>query len=105
MADAQPKPVVPLLFEGPLTVRTIAAVHGTLLAALAGQQMVQVDCAGAETVDLSFIQLLLAARRSATNAGKQFQLAAPAAGALRTTLEQGGFLSSDGADPFWSGAA
>jgi len=94
-----------LPLDGPLTVRTIKTVHDTLLKALAGNHAVQVDCTAADSVDLSFIQLLLAARRSAHEAGKQLTLAAPASGALLAALEQGGFLPHARPDPFWSGAA
>ena len=88
-----------------LTVRTIAGIRPVLLQALRDQPAVRLDCSAAESVDLSFIQLLLAARRSAQQSGRSFSLAAPAAGALRAALEQGGFLPVGGADPFWSGAA
>ena len=73
-----------------------------MLAALAAHQLVLVDCDAAESVDVSFIQLLLSARLSAHRQGKGLQLAAPAAGALRNALEQGGFLPASGAEPFWS---
>jgi anti-anti-sigma regulatory factor len=91
--------------DGALTVRTIANARASLLAALADHPGVLVDCGAVESVDLTFIQLLLATRLSAHQAGKPFSLAAPATGALRAALEQGGFLPSSGADPFWAGAA
>jgi ABC-type transporter Mla MlaB component len=72
------------LLDGTLTVRDVVSVKATLLAALANQQAVQVDCRKAESVDLSFIQLLLSARLTARRAGKHFMLAAPAEGALRS---------------------
>jgi len=92
---------VPIALDGPLTIRTIADVRAALLEALAGHPAVQLDCTGAESVDLSFIQVVLAARLSAAQAGRQLALAAPADGALRAALEQGGLA----ADPFWSGGA
>jgi len=94
-----------LPLDGPLTIRTIGPIHDALVDALARHQTVQLDCSGADAIDLSFIQLLLSARRSARDAGRQLTLAAPAGGALRAALEHGGFLPSEGADPFWSGAA
>ena len=104
MADTEPTPLR-LSFDGPLTVRTIADRRATLLDALAGHASVHVDCTAADSVDLSFIQLLLAARCSARTAGRHFALATPPAGALRRALEQGGFLPQAGADPIWAGAA
>ena len=93
-----------LPLDGSLTVRTIGAVHAALVEALARNDAVQVDCTGAASVDLSLIQLLLAARRSADEAGKHLTLAAPAGGVLLAALERGGFLRSAEPDPFWSGA-
>lgn len=86
-----------------LTVRTIAAAHAALLQALTEHPVVHADCSVAEAVDLSLIQLLLAARTSARQAGRKFALAAPASGPLLTALQQGGFLPPSGTDPFWSG--
>lgn len=92
-----------VVLDGILGIRTIATLRETLRAALAEHPSVSIDCAAAESIDLSFIQLLLAARRSARQAGRPFVLSAPADGALRATLEQGGFLPAVDADPFWSG--
>jgi anti-anti-sigma regulatory factor len=98
-----------VVLDGALNIRTIETVHGKLLAALAEHASVHIDCTAAETVDLSVIQILFAARQSALRAGKQLTLAAPAGGALRIALEQGGFPPSgnaeQGDDPFWSGTA
>jgi ABC-type transporter Mla MlaB component len=88
-------------FSGSLSVRTIAQAHATLRQALAKHASVRVDCANAETVDLSFIQLLLSAHRGGREAGRSLMLDAPPTGALRAALEQGGFLPDSGADPFW----
>jgi len=97
---AEPARVV---LEGALTIRTIATTHATLLQALHQHPAVLVDCSAADTVDLSLIQLLLAARVAACQAGKQLGLAAPASGPLLAALHQGGFLPPSGPDPFWSG--
>lgn len=103
LTDAEPSPER-LCFDGHLTVRSIAPLHATLVAALAEHRSVVVDASGAESVDLSFPQLLLAARRTAIAAGGTFRLAAPASGALRSALEKGGFLAVDATDPFWTTA-
>jgi anti-anti-sigma regulatory factor len=91
-----------VLFDGALTVRTVASARTSLLEALADHPALLVDCGAADTVDLTFIQLLLAARLSAHLAGKRLALAAPPRGALLAALGQGGFLPPSGADPFWS---
>ena len=92
-----------LPLDGALTVRTIGTTRDAVLDALAKHAAIEIDCTCADTIDLSLIQLLLAARRSAQAAGKRLTLVAPADGALRHALEQGGFLPAEGADPFWSG--
>ncbi|MEJ0017452.1 MAG: STAS domain-containing protein [Acetobacteraceae bacterium] len=104
MTDTEPVPAA-VLFDGVLSIRTIVPARATLLEALAGAAPVLVDCSAAESVDLSFIQLLLAARLSARQAGKSLRLTGPACGALAAALAQGGFLPPSGADPFWSGDA
>jgi ABC-type transporter Mla MlaB component len=102
MPDSDPADVV---LDGALTVRTAAIVRDRLLAALAEHALVRVDCSAAESIDLSVLQLLLAARRSAAAAGKHVGLTAPAAGTLRGALEQAGLLPAAGADPFWTDEA
>ena len=98
MTDTEPNAAC-LLLDGPLTVRTIAAVRSRLMEFLASPGPIRVDATAADSIDLSFIQLLLAARHSAQAAGRQFQLASPASGALRIALDQGGFAPG----PFWRG--
>lgn len=102
MADNEPE-AASVLLNGALTVRNIVNIRDILLAALTDHQVVRVDCRAADAVDLSCVQLLLAARRSASQAGKQLVLAAQADGLLRAALEQGGFLGTAGGDPFWAG--
>jgi hypothetical protein len=54
-------------------------------------------------VDISFIQMIEAARIHAGTAGKSIALAQPATGALLETLRRGGFLEGMSADDakFW----
>jgi hypothetical protein len=93
-----------LLLEGALTIRTIDTVRAGLVDALARHPAVAVDCSAATEVDVSLVQLLLAAR-----AGHMLVLAQPLGEALRSALLRGGFLSEgqDTAGPdagFWRGA-
>ena len=67
--EQQPEAVCVIL-DGPLTVRGIDAAQAKLAAALSRHTIVTVDCTAATEVDLSLIQLLIAARNSATHAGK-----------------------------------
>jgi anti-anti-sigma regulatory factor len=84
----------PLLrLGGPLTVSTADATKATLMRALDGESFV-IDCSGATEIDLSFVQLVIAARRAAELRGKTIRLAAPASGTLRDVLERTGLLDA-----------
>jgi ABC-type transporter Mla MlaB component len=95
-----------VVLEGAVTLRTIDSTHAALREALAKHAKIEIDCATATEIDLSAIQLLLAARKSAEAAGKSLALSAPADGALRDALSRGGFLpnspdSTATTDSFW----
>jgi hypothetical protein len=59
------------------------------------------DVADDAAVDLTFVQLVESARRTAREAGLNFSLLRPAAGQLRATLERGGFLATPDDQEFW----
>ena len=84
-----------LVLEGAVTVRAIEPVHARLVDLLNRHDTVEIDCTALTEADLSLVQLLLAARRSAMRDGKTLVLTAPASGALRQTLSIGGFLPAD----------
>ena len=88
-------------FVGELTIRTIADAHQRLSAALAESSVVKAEVAADAAVDLSFVQLLESARRTARETGVAFDLATPAAGQLREALERGGFLAAPEDRGFW----
>lgn len=88
-------------FVGELTIKNIADAHRDLAAALTGAGAVQAQVAEDATVDLTFVQLIQSARRTARETGAAFGLAAPAAGQLRETLERGGFLAAPEDRQFW----
>lgn len=60
-----------------------------------------IDVHEATDVDLTFVQLIESARRSASKDGKRLAIAAPVPPALRDLLERGGFLSGGDSAPFW----
>ena len=64
---------------------------------------VLLDLSGVTECDLTAVQILEGARRSADRDGKRFGLAAPASGSLLDVLLRAGLLSSSGADAsgFW----
>jgi ABC-type transporter Mla MlaB component len=103
-----------LVLEGALTMRTVDAVRATMREAIeravANQESaapgsrapaIVIDCAAAEEIDLTFIQLLIAARLSARGRNRTVILASAPDGALLDTLTRGGFQpvrESDAAD-------
>ncbi len=94
MTDPQPG-VARIRIDGAVTVRGVAAVHASLAAALEQHAMVIVDCSAATEVDLSVIQLLLAARRTAQRANRTLHLTGADNAALRTALWRGGFVPAE----------
>jgi anti-anti-sigma factor len=107
MTDTQPS-VALIRLDGALTVRSVETVHADLAAALEQHAMVIVDCSAATEIDLSAIQLLLAARRTAQRADKTLMLAGTDNAVLRTALLRGGFMPTEpdavGPDTeFWLG--
>lgn len=100
-ADAAPSGKVDL--PGPLTIRQSAAVQAAIRSAFEAEEPVLLRIAENADVDLSFIQLVQAARIHAQAHRRTIALDRPAAGNLLTTLERAGFLTE--ADPhdseFW----
>src|SRR4051812_48378223 len=103
-------PETKLVLDGALTMRTVDAVRATLRAAIepasgsprTAPAAVVIDCSGASEIDLTFIQLLIAARVSAGASGQTFSLAACPDGTLLDTLTRGGFqLEPDVGGGFW----
>ena len=86
---------------GELTLGTIAEAHAKLRDALDAHPAVSARIDAEARVDLSFVQLIESARRSARDAGASFVLAAPAQGALLETLRRGGFVETAKQRAFW----
>jgi ABC-type transporter Mla MlaB component len=104
---------VRLVLDGALTMRTVDAIRATLLEAIerpspgaASSAGITIDCAEAGEVDLTFVQLLIAARVTAQRLDRTVCLANAADGALLDTLTRGGFqplqeFAADGTPTFW----
>jgi len=95
-----------LKFSGALTVRIAKQIRTRIIEALRQFPSVTIDCSGASEVDLSFIQLVLSARKSAAAFAKTLSLAQPAEGALLEALRQAGLVAPVGCPPvadqtFW----
>jgi ABC-type transporter Mla MlaB component len=99
-----------LVLDGSLTVRNAVAVCTTLRETITQHRVVSIDCTAADAVDLSFIQLLIASRTSASALGNSISLAEYPDGVLLSALTRSGFhVTTDNrteAKSFWfEGAA
>jgi ABC-type transporter Mla MlaB component len=92
-----------VVLAGNVTVSSIFAAHAEMGGALRQHAPVIVDISGVTEVDLTFIQLLEAARRAAADKGQDLTLRHPADGAVLEILRRGGFLDDDTSDRsmFW----
>ena len=81
--------------DGVRTVRTAEQSHSLLLEAFRNASSITADCSNITEADLSLVQLLLSARKSAVAGNKRFTLAHAAEGALGSVLTRGGFLKPD----------
>jgi len=84
-----------LVLTGQITLQSAEAIHAKLLEVVS-QPVVEIDLGGATEVDLSLVQLILAARLSAERLDGKFTLSQPASGPLLETLRSGGFSGADG---------
>lgn len=87
--------------SGDLTLRGVSDAHAAVSAALAKHPSVVLAIDPAAPVDLSFVQLVYAAGKSAAEAGREVALAAPASEGLLEVLRRGGFLAGEAARSFW----
>lgn len=92
-----------LTLPATLTIKTILSVQEFILDFLNKNPAIVLDIDEAAQVDLSFVQLVTAARKQAEARAGRVLLARPASGDLYDVLERGGFL--DGMTPdaahFW----
>jgi anti-anti-sigma regulatory factor len=88
-------------FVGELTIKSANDLREKLLKSLGSSPEVRANVSSEIVIDLTFVQLIESARRTAREVGCDFRLAAPAAGPLLETLERGGFLAAPGQREFW----
>jgi anti-anti-sigma regulatory factor len=92
------------------SIRTVAELRASLIGAIAAHETVVVSAEQATSIDISVLQVLASAHRTAGAAGKTLTLVGPGDGALQTALRQAGFVSAAG-EPlcregvFWTPAA
>jgi len=87
--------------QPPLTIRHAGVLREAILAALDANSEVVLNVPADTAVDLSFVQLLEAARIYAERNGRSISLAAPAEGSLLEVLQAAGFLKTDKTTSFW----
>ena len=86
---------------GSANIRDIRARHDQLSIALRQSEIINLDLAACIEPDLSFVQLVYAARRHAEASGKTLSLTSPVDNALRDVLHRGGFLHGAEDRAFW----
>jgi anti-anti-sigma regulatory factor len=90
-------------WSGTASIRNVAKYHDDLRDALSVGADVALDLSHIDEVDLAFIQLIIAARRSAETRGLSLTLSSPAPEPMLQTLERGGFIGTapDDRRHFW----
>jgi anti-anti-sigma regulatory factor len=81
-----------------VTIRDMPLLHARLRDALAAHPTVTIDCTAVTDVDLTFLQLVLSARKSAGAAGKSVAIIPPKGEVLTDILMRAGLLCAVG-DP------
>jgi MFS superfamily sulfate permease-like transporter len=94
---------IAVAFSGCVTIANICQVRDDVAAAIGQGQSLILDLDAVTETDLTFIQLVEAARLKANDAGCSLKLRRPAAGAVLEVLQRGGFLDDDNSDRarFW----
>ena len=83
---------VPLRVWGNLTIATIGQFHQELTTAVSSLSRVEIEVDDDAEFDLTLIQLIESARRTASTTECELVLTSPASGALLAMLERGGFV-------------
>jgi anti-anti-sigma regulatory factor len=92
-----------ITLSGAGSIRNTTQYHALLSEGLSTETDLALDLRGMEEVDLAFIQLIVAARRSAQARGLSLTLSHPAPDPILQTLERGGFIgpAPDDRRNFW----
>lgn len=85
-----------LKLAGELALRQVGEIGAQLRDAIAHHKKIDVDGAGISAIDISVIQLLVSAFKTANAADKNFCVSFPAGSALDTALQRTGFITSEG---------
>lgn len=84
-------------------IRVIENLRTAMLEEFQIHEDLELDISQLADADVSFLQLVVAARKLAVAEGKRFRLVAPAGPVLVSLLERAGFLAKGNADAshFW----
>lgn len=96
--------------QGDLGLREASQVQDLLREALSAARAVELDVRGITGLDISIVQLIAAARRSAQQRGGSLSLVSEPNSIFATTVTRAGLLRLDGVvrtadEGFWSGRA
>lgn len=92
-------------WEGRLGLRESDGSARRLDEALASGGAVTLDTRRVEVIDISHLQILIAAHRFATAAMRGLEIIAPSGGAVREALERSGIAAAKGHHLVWRGDA
>jgi hypothetical protein len=91
--------------DGSRTIRNAEDTRSLLMEALKRPSPTRLDCSATDEADLSFLQLLLSARKSAEAAGRTLTLSHPASAPFLTAASRAGFAVAPdplgGKDTYW----
>ena len=91
---------------GDLGLRDADRVREQLLAALHGHAAVQIDVCGLTAIDISIVQILIAAQKMAKHRDQSLKISAKAEGPLQRAAWRAGLLDPAATEPFeieWKG--
>lgn len=84
-----------IVCRGSLTISRASFFLKAISSAVSRNTAVVIDCSDVVDVDVTFLQILISARRSAEAQSKHFELSAPADGVLAVALERLGTSPSN----------
>ncbi|MEH3103644.1 MAG: STAS domain-containing protein [Sphingomonas phyllosphaerae] len=94
--------ITPVIAAGDLCLPSIGLLADDLLQAFAAGDVVRLDLSAVAAPDLSVVQLVESARRTARDDGRDFALTAPVGAPFRALLARAGFTPASEEDAtFW----
>ena len=87
---------VQVCLEGKLTIANAAEIRDLLVEALAGGDSITVDLTGVTDMDLSTLQLICSAHRTARSSAKDLFLTGTASGLLLKKRKEAGYIRHQG---------